>query len=71
MLAVGAAAIVTPICSPAATGAIGAGSAAFGLAGSTNSICNSVENYLKYKIPPNTGKNSNGITGYFHSIWWV
>ncbi|WP_115711611.1 hypothetical protein [Legionella sainthelensi] len=32
-------------------------------------VVNSAENYLKYKIPPNTrGKNSNGITGYFRSI---
>ncbi|KTC93205.1 hypothetical protein [Legionella cincinnatiensis] len=55
VLAVGAV-IITPIFPPAAAGAIvfGASAAVCGLAGSTISICNSAENYLKYKIPPNS-----------------
>lgn len=57
VLAVSATAL-TPIFPPAASGAVifGAGAVACGLAGTTITICNSAENYLRYKIPPNAGE---------------
>ncbi|KTD56965.1 hypothetical protein Lsan_2587 [Legionella santicrucis] len=57
VLAVGSTAI-TPVFPPAALGSaiFGVGALACGVAGSGITIYNSAENYLKYKIPPNTGE---------------